>query len=129
MSLLCIPSKEHGLPKTRSNNSGLVSNFLHDKYCLYLYSNYNFDMRDVFFQSKHVEKLKEIQKIADIDERVKSVIALDQETSAAVARAKAEAKFAAAAAAAGADPSKDTKKVSNPSNNPGTAKDLKLSPF
>ena len=73
-----------------------------------------------FFQSKHVEKLKEIQKIADIDERVKSVIALDQETSAAVARAKAEAKFAAAAAAAGADPSKDTKKVRDPSNKPGT---------
>ena len=55
------------------------------------------------------------------------MIALDQETSAAVARVKAEAKFAAAAAAAGADPSKDTKKVSNPSNNPGTAKDLELS--
>ena len=82
----------------------------------------NLDMCDVFFQSKHVEKLKEIQKIADIDERVKSVIALDQETSAAVARAKAEAKFAAAAAAAaGADPSKDTKKVRDPSNKPGTA--------
>ena len=43
-------------------------------------------------KSKHVEKLKEIQKIQDIDERVKSVIALDQETSLAVARAKAEAK-------------------------------------
>ena len=81
----------------------------------------NLDMCDVFSQSKHVEKLKEIQKIADIDERVKSVIALDQETSAAVARAKAEAKFAAAAAAAGADPSKDTKKVRDPSNKPGTA--------
>ena len=57
------------------------------------------------------------------------MIALDQETSAAVARAKAEAKFAAAAAAAGADPSKDTKKVRDPSSKSGTAKDLERSPF
>ena len=43
-------------------------------------------------KEKHVEKLKEIQKISDINERVKSAIALDQETTKAVALAQAEGK-------------------------------------
>ena len=43
-------------------------------------------------KEKHEEKLKEIHKIQDIDERVKSVIELDQETDRAVQKIKEESK-------------------------------------
>jgi len=43
-------------------------------------------------KEKHEQKLKQIHKIQDIDERVKSVIELDQETDQAVQKIKEEAK-------------------------------------
>lgn len=51
-------------------------------------------------QEKHWEKLREIQKIQDVDLRAKSAIALDQETSDLVRKFKTEAEQAAASSGA-----------------------------